>query len=564
MLNHNVRTTIRLVVNTFRIHEGNSNNLIYGKCYKSFKPMILQFLEERLKNNIHSKETLSNTLKNGIDNNVSRTITDDKKYNTSLIDLKKIQKKEMLNALINFMYQQPVYVLLHEINDIDIKFCNLLEVMSYCDIFKLLLFLSKTVSYKIIELNFYIKCIELLREGISNNIFNKDEIMLCLYFFGLRKDKAVKDIQMTWKYVEFEKLSLLEKCIASETLFKCGIKLMQKHIEHVEKLIESEATFLINNLNLLVPLCKVVRHAGATKNFFPSNLNKEIINHNHKYHIISAVHILKLYSHMYLLEPTVLKRLVTDIIDNISSINKTIKDESNFHKKQIYKSKYIDGFLWSICILNYKLTDAQLLEVKNYVNNTQSVIFNEPKELLRILLSLWILGYQAEFMIEECIKRNIFVEAHNNKFWKIRTSLCLLLHTIQTESPNIKLPNDLFTEVYVAMKIQKSLKTICTIVNGLSEQMKLQNIIINSPAKGIYIAGVSFDHSTLGSFHIDVLNDITCLRNSKIPHGLMNLKLRLIKQLGYQSILIDEDDVKDTISTFKYVEKCLVGILCTK
>ncbi|KAL2715110.1 uncharacterized protein V1478_014808 [Vespula squamosa] len=564
MLNHNVRTTIRLVVNTFRIHEGNSNNLIYGKCYRPFKPMVLQFLEETLKNNIYSKETLSNVSKNGINNSVSRSTTDDKKYNTSLVDLQKIQKKEMLNALMNFMYQQPVYVLVHEINDIDIKFCNLLEVMSYCDIFKLLLFLSKTIPYKIIELNFYIKAMELLREGISNNIFNKDEIIFCLYFFGLRKENAVKDVQMTWKYLEFEKLSLFEKCIASETLFKCGIKLMQTQIKNVEKLIESEAKFLINNLNLLVPLCKVARHAGTTKNFFPSNLSKEIINCNHKYHMIPAVHILKLYSHMYFLEPKVLHRLVTDIIDNISTINKTFKDKSDLYKKQIYKSKYIDGFLWSICILNYKLTDAQFLEVKNYIDNIQSIIFDEPKELLRILLSLWILGYQPEFMIQECIKRDIFLQAYNNKFWKIRTSLYLLLHTIQIESPNIKLPTDLFTDVYVAMKIQKSLKTVCTILSGFSKQMKLQNVIINSPAKGIYIAGVSFDHPTLGSFHIDLLNDTTCLRYSKVPHGLMNLKLRLIKQLGYQSILIDEDDLKDTISTFKYIEKCLDEILYTK
>lgn len=409
MLNHNVRTTIRLVVNTFRIHEGNSNNLIYGKCYRPFKPMVLQFLEETLKDNIHSKETLSSTLKNGINNNVSRTTANDKGCNTSLVDLNKIKKKEMLNALINFMYQQPVYVLVHEINDIDIKFCNLLEVMSYCDIFKLLLFLNKTIPYKIIELNFYIKAIELLREGIANNIFNKDEIIFCLYFFGLRQDNAAKDIQMTWKYLEFEKLSLLEKCIASETLFKCGIKLTQTHIEHVEKLIESEAKFLINNLNLLIPLCKVVRHAGATTNFFPNNLSKEIINHNHKYHIIPAVHILKLYSHMYFLEPKVLQRLVADIIDNISSINNTFKNISDLHKKQIYKSKYIDGFLWSICILNYKLTDEQFQEVKKYIDNTQSIIFDEPKELLRILLSLWILGYQAEFVCYALMVYNVYI-----------------------------------------------------------------------------------------------------------------------------------------------------------
>lgn len=167
-------------------------------------------------------------------------------------------------------------------------------------------------------------------------------------------------------------------------------------------------------------------------------------------------------------------------------------------------------------------------------------------------------------MIQECIKRSIFLQAHNNKFWKIRASLCLLLHTIQIESPDIKLPNDLITDVYVALNIRKSVKILCTIVNGLSKEMKIQNVLINSPAKGIYIPGVSFDHLTLGSFHIDLLNNTTCLRYSKTPHGLLNLKLRLIKQLGYQSILIDENDLEDTIVAFKNIEKHLDQRLHTK
>ncbi|XP_015183500.1 PREDICTED: uncharacterized protein LOC107070115 [Polistes dominula] len=336
-------------------------------------------------------------------------------------------------------------------------------------------------------------------------------------------------------------------------------------MKNIENLIETEAKFLINNLNLLVPLCKVLRLSGNSKDFYPNNLNNEIVNCNKKYNIITAVHILKLYSNMYFSEANVLKRLVEDIMESLSLINKTFQVKSNtIYKKHIYKSKYIDGFLWSICILNYKLTDVQLLEIINYINNIQSFIYDEPKELLRILLSLWILGYKAEFMIQECIKRNIFLQAYNNKFWKIRASLCLLLNTIQIESPNIKLPNDLITDVYVALKIQKSVKIVCTIVSGLSKEMKLQNVLINSPAKGIYIPGVSFDHLTLGSFHIDLLNDITCLRYSKIPHGLLNLKLRLIKQLGYQSILIDENDLEDTIVAFKNIEKCLNQILNIK
>ncbi|XP_014616612.1 PREDICTED: uncharacterized protein LOC106793864 [Polistes canadensis] len=267
---------------------------------------------------------------------------------------------------------------------------------------------------------------------------------------------------------------------------------------------------------------------------------------------------------MYFSEPKVLKRLVEDIVESLSLINKTFQVKSNIYKKQIYKSKYIDGFLWSICILNYKLTDVQLLEITNFIDNIQSFIYDEPKELLRILLSLWILGYKAEFMIQECIKRSIFLQAHNNKFWKIRASLCLLLHTIQIESPDIKLPNDLITDVYVALNIRKSVKILCTIVNGLSKEMKIQNVLINSPAKGIYIPGVSFDHLTLGSFHIDLLSNTTCLRYSKTPHGLLNLKLRLIKQLGYQSILIDENDIEDTIVAFKNIEKHLDQILHTK
>ncbi|KAI4495596.1 hypothetical protein M0802_008608 [Mischocyttarus mexicanus] len=561
MLNRSVHRSVRLVANAFRIHIGNKNNIIHAKCNKSFNRIVQQFLEETLKNNMHVKQTLSNKFQK----NLVLTTVDIKQSNLSVTNFNKNEKKETLNTLIKSMYEQPIHVSIKEINDIDAKFCNLLKVMSHYDIFRSLIFLSNIIDFKIIKLSFYYKAIELLRKEIINNIFDKDEIIFCLYFFGLRKNKsAAKDVKTTWKYLQFDDLSLFEKCIVSETLFKCGIKLLPGQIKNVENLIESEAKFLVNNSKLLIPLCKILRLTGTSKDFYPNNLNKEIVNYSEKYYIVAAVHILKLYSNAYILEPKVVKRLVEDTIECLALTNKTFKEQSNVYGKLMFKPKYIDGFLWSLCMLNYKLTDLQLLEVTNFIDNIQSFIYDEPKELLRILLSLWILGYQAEFIIQECIKKNIFLQARNNKFWKIRTSLCLLLHTIQIESPDIKLPNNLITNVYVTLKIRESVKIVWEIVNALSKQMKLQNVLINCPTKGIYIAGVSFDHLTLGSFHIDLLNDTTCLRYSKIPHGFLNLKLRLIKQLGYQSILIDENDLKDTISAFKNIEKNLDQILHTK
>lgn len=215
-------------------------------------------------------------------------------------------------------------------------------------------------------------------------------------------------------------------------------------------------------------------------------------------------------------------------------------------------------------MLNYKLIDEQLFEIRTFMNNMEYALFNNPQKLLRILLSLWILGYRAEDIIQKCIANKIFWNLRNEKFWKIRTSLNLLLRVIQIESPNIQLPIKMFCHVYVPLQISKSVQFIATVVNEFSEKMKLQNVIINSPVNQIYIAGVSFEDKTLRSFHIDVLNDITCLRLQRIPHGLLNLKLRLIQQLGYQSILINEDDVEDRITGIIYIEKCLQEIVYTK
>ncbi|KAK2586452.1 hypothetical protein KPH14_010727 [Odynerus spinipes] len=563
MLSRNVDTTVKLVAQILRTHR-KYNNVTGVRCFTTFKDTAINYLEEMLKTRVCVKGTLPDAQKSAIQNSAVSTSSGYTKYIMPLTDLEQIKKRKTLDALTDVIYKQHLYTLIHTINNIDAQCCFLLDVMSYYDIFKLLLFFAKTVPAKITRMSFYNKAIELLQEGISNKVFNNNEIVFCLYFFGLKKVNAASEIRMIFKYLEFDKLLLYEKCIVAETTFKCRVKLLQTQIEDIEKLIESKAEVLVADTSLLVPLCKVLRYAGSTQNFLPNNLNKEIVNKRVQYQMIPAVHILKMYADKYLAEPTVLQRLVTDIMARISLANQEFNNRRGLYRSQIYEPKYLDRFLWSVCILNHKLTDVQLLEIRTFIDSMQFNLFNEPQRLLRIILSLWILGYRAEFMIQECIKKKTFLKAYNSKLWKFRTLLCLLFHVIQIESPNIKLPMDLFPDIHVTLNIPKSVRTVSEIISGLAKKMKLQNVIINSPVAGIYIAGVSFDHPTLGSFHVDVLNDITCLQFQQIPHGLTNLKLRLLQQLGYQSILIVEDDVKDILTAFVYIEKRLNEIMYAK
>lgn len=160
--------------------------------------------------------------------------------------------------------------------------------------------------------------------------------------------------------------------------------------------------------------------------------------------------------------------------------------------------------------------------------------------------------------MKECFEESIFESIYYEKFhWKVRSRLHLLVCQINTEM-NLKIPEALRKEVRIAYTVPEQVYTAAQILNKLIDEKTVQSIAVECPVKGLLIPGITLEtekwytifcnvcyvhnkmitNLSFSLYHIDLLNNFTCLRNTSIPHGLMQLKSRLITHLNYHHILV--------------------------
>ncbi|KAG7201922.1 hypothetical protein KM043_004632 [Ampulex compressa] len=181
-----------------------------------------------------------------------------------------------------------------------------------------------------------------------------------------------------------------------------------------------------------------------------------------------------------------------------------------------------------------------------------------PERLVNTLLSSWMLNIRMKQVIEKSFKSGIFKKINDGILWKTKAKLSLLLYCIKIESPDIVIPEELIVQNTVGYSIPKTVETVYNAVSNSSDHLQLRNVKIDRAVPAIYIPGISCEHTFLGLIHIDVLDEFTCLKSPKlIPHGWMKLKLRLLKQIGYRSILVKGENITNAEDVNAYTVDCI-------
>ncbi|XP_046618748.1 uncharacterized protein LOC124304481 [Neodiprion virginianus] len=399
--------------------------------------------------------------------------------------------------------------------------------------------LARTAPTKVMWLGFYLESIKTLRLRLSENKQSSLQIMNLLFLMSLRKTEALLDVRYTLKYLsDFEKLSIIEQCIVSIAAFKCGVKLDRQIIHIIEGTVQRNVEKLLKNQKLFVPLLKAMRHAGPSREFSLDHLSKRILEHKEKYKMSLAVPILALYAEILQADSKVINRLVGDAFLQMRKSGSISED--NIAAEDAIRVKDIDRLLWAVSTLNHKLTHSQLLYVEKFLSDNLDAFSRYPKAFCGSLLALWILGSKCRQIIEYCFRVQIFHPLLQNSL-EDSGRLVVLLACIKIEAPTVVIPSNLIWDPNKKPLLNEysELECISSILKCLESQLELSEINVDCPVNEIRIYGISAKHETLGWLHVDLLNNYTCLCKPRKPHGLMNLKLRLIKTLGYTSILVN-------------------------
>ncbi|XP_046746238.1 uncharacterized protein LOC124411246 [Diprion similis] len=445
----------------------------------------------------------------------------------------------ILNAM-DKLYEQPntrQFLLL--LNEVDKKCHCIMKDLSFDETLILLNELAQIVPTRVMSLDFYLESMTILRLRLSKNEQSSLQIMNLLYLMSLRKTTALLDIQYTLKYLsDFEKFSIIEQCIVSIAAFKCGVQLKREIIQVIERTVQKNVDKLLKEQVLFVPLLKAMRHAGPSKEFSLNHLSERILKHKETYKITLAAPILALYAEMLQDEHKAIKRLAGNALSQIWKSG-SISDSNVTATNQI-RVKDVDRLLWALSTLNHRLTHNELSNVEKFLSDNLDAFLRNPKALCNSVVALWILGFECREIIEYCFRNQIFHPLLQDSL-NDSTRLGVLLECVKIEAPTIIIPSNLIlnTEKKPLLNEYSELECISNVLQCCESQLELSETNVTCPVNGIRIYGISAKHKSLGWLHIDLLNKYTCLRKPLQPHGLMNLKLRLIKRLGYKSILLD-------------------------
>ncbi|KAK0162184.1 hypothetical protein PV327_008538 [Microctonus hyperodae] len=430
------------------------------------------------------------------------------------------------------------------IEDIDKEYGDMIKQLTPKEILEYLIFFIRNIPEYITSTKFYIQSIDILKIALKRNELNHHEILIFLYFAGLTKKSGSHDVKYIVNYLPLlHQLSLIEQSIVAHTLFKCAIKFSKIQTRYIEKVIEENSELLVKNKYWLVPLCKAVRQTGPSQKFTMKNLSQSLINAQTKFSLPFIAHVVSLYAEAYLKQMDVLTKLFNEAFLYIST-------ESSARIKDV------DRILWSARTLNYPLKKEELDIINTYINKKFEKNKFQSDLWLNIFLSLWMYEYQPKEKIKECFKRRLFVPIVKNEIlWKLITRLNLLVFCIKIEAPDIEIPDEIDVPNQVGLKIDKNVRRMFKMLNIMQNDLQLSEIELNCPINGINLSGISAKYKEKHKVHIDFLDESTCLRNLNEPHGLMNLKLRLLPKIGYQSILVSIKNMETPELLQDYLKK---------
>ncbi|KAJ8679065.1 hypothetical protein QAD02_014852 [Eretmocerus hayati] len=434
-----------------------------------------------------------------------------------------------------------------EMHDIDSKFSIIMTSLDQLEIFHLLLTLVQTSASQLIHFQLYEKSVIHLIKLTEYGLMSHFEIVQLLHYIGMMKQGGGAYVRCIEPLLpNFNQITLMDKAVIALAYFKTHSELPEYQLKSLEDALENESEILANNHFLLVTLCKAVGLYGSSADMTLKNLSNTIIQRKDEMDFRTSTHVLGVYAGNLILEKEALEYLITD------GMKKVAKDE----RLCSLRLKDVNRYFWARSCLYWTLTEEEKQLSTVYLNNRYKELSNKEnlEYLVRILVSLFILQCTN---LEPIIKRSIDEGVFNSIFqdmydWKLKTEFQLLMNIVKLKTYIIE-PHQYQDKIQLNFTPSENLITIEKIGSQLAEQGLIKKAFIQCPVDSLMLPGLTVV-TEKGSIHIDVLDRSTCMKNSLTPHGRMQLKLQLVRHLGYQHVFIDGN----TLSSSKVAESALV------
>ena len=202
--------------------------------------------------------------------------------------------------------------------------------------------------------------------------------------------------------------------------------------------------------------------------------------------------------------------------------------------------KDIQKFLYSLALLNLTLKQSHLDKLETYL-----IAKLELKEFetyfdnfVDAILSLWMLNHKSQPLIEKLLKDKRFYKLGDHSRVKIDSRKKLLMTCIEIEKPEwlhepVPLPS--FDEERRAPHY-----LITDSLEMKMRQLRANNSKFVQQIRHLNLAGILVKNRD-GYVHYEALDVLNSLSDKKSPNGILALKLRLLKHMNCEVVLVSFD-----------------------
>ncbi len=327
-------------------------------------------------------------------------------------------------------------------------------------------------------------------------------------------------------------------------LFKLKVKLKTKSIYNLfSQIVVDDIKNNRINKSYVLSIVKYMRLNDYSDEKFVEALKSFIKVHSNKFSFLECAHYLAFFANVSVYETEVYHYLVDERSSKLLEV-----DSIKLSNGEKLRSKDLARFLWSVSLMNHKLSQNLITSICKHVESLMATDFvYYPHFLLDCLKSLIIMEIYPQNILLKALNSKKFIELFSvSKRDKLALDLYFILESIAIERPSLKLERR--TLLYsIAKQPNKSIKIES---RNRPQLLKFFNLIKSKQNMEISVdLNYIFSHFGIASLlvkgiSLEIIDQTLIIGNSSQHlNGLMRTKLRQLdkRNISYQLICNSED-----------------------
>lgn len=395
------------------------------------------------------------------------------------------------------------------------------------DIHGLLDLLIEVMPGNVALMSYFREAIHILVERFEANPYEMPFVKLAFYLGLLKKKLPGPEMlaQMVHKHLDdvIDNLSTVDFAIVCTAMYKASVKTeSEKFAERLVKEITSPGRV---DGSILVAFVKSLRINRINP---PQVLEKFLQLHEEdqlkKLELPELIHLFAFIADNSIKNDKLIEAFIKCCL-------KKMNDES--------RAKDMQKLLYSCALLNFPISQEHMekMNVLVVARTSHKEFQQKFDNFVDVALSMWMLNFRSRELIDILLKDNRLYSSGDPNRVKLDSKKKLLLTCIEIEDPEwLKHLPEKQPSFNPERQAPKYL--INPILTKVLDHAKGRNAKIVQQINNLNIAGVLVTDRNGNHEHLEVLDNTNTLTDKKTPHGILALKLRLLKQLGCKVKLV--------------------------